>query len=188
MKLLLVVLITITLIGCGGESQPNNSVPKISTSLPHSFFTTDRPKNVKDLIDIKKTAKIGDDVTFLARIGGRKNASFVSSAAMMIVADPGLRSCELMGEEEHCSTPEDYCCEDKDQVNKSLATIQFMDDEDEVYPFSVEGINNLETLTFVVIQGTVMEFNDYGLFMIDANKVWVGGKPSYGHERDGSGE
>jgi hypothetical protein len=33
-----------------------------------------------------------------------------------------------------------------------------------------------------------MEFNDYGLFMIDANKVWVGGKPSYGHERDGSGE
>jgi hypothetical protein len=188
MKLLLIVLITITLTGCSGESQPNNSAPEISTSLPNSFFTTDRPSNVKDLIEIKKTAKVGDDVTFLARIGGRKNASFVSSAAMMIVADPGLRSCELMIEKDHCATPEDYCCEDKDQVKQSLATIRFMDDEDEVYPFSVEGTHDLETLKFIVVQGTVIEFNDYGLFMINANKVWVGGKPSYGHERDGSEE
>ena len=47
--------------------------------LPESFFTIDRPANIKDLAEVKKTAKKNDKVTFLARIGGRKNASFFAN-------------------------------------------------------------------------------------------------------------
>ena len=63
-----------------------------------------------------------------------------------------------------------------------------MDGAGDVYPFSVEGDHGLEILKYVVIEGTVIDINDNGLFIVDANKIWVGGKPTYGNERAGSGE
>lgn len=189
MKVVLFTLTALVLAGCSSEEVAEKTTTSSeATSLPNSFFTTDRPINVKDLTEVKKSAKTGDDVTFLARIGGRKNASFVSSLSMMIVADPTLRSCELMGEEDHCATPEDYCCENRDKVNKGLATVRFLNTDGEVFPFSIAGDHKLETLKYVVVNGNVVDMNDEGVFIIDANKVWVGGKPSYNHERAGSGE
>ena len=190
MKLLLITLTALTLIGCGNSGASNETSTSTSTTtIPTSFFTGDRPDNVKDLVEVKKTAKKGDVVTFLARIGGRKNASFLPTLAMMIVADPSLRSCEIMSDgEDHCATPEDYCCEDPSLISQGLGTIRFMDSSGNVYPFSVKGEHGMEILKYVVIDGTVVDINDNGLFIVDANRVWVGGKPSYGHERGGSGE
>jgi hypothetical protein len=92
-----------------------------------------------------------------------------------------------MGEEEHCATPEDYCCEDPALRTQGLGTIRFMDEKGESYPFSIEGSHGLETLKYVVVAGNVVDINESGLFVVDASKVWVGGKPSYGDERRGSG-
>ncbi|MBT4530511.1 MAG: hypothetical protein HOC27_04845 [Phycisphaerae bacterium] len=189
MKLLLITLTVLALVGCSAEETKQEATnPTAATSLPNSFFTTDRPVNVKDLVEVKKTAKKGDNVTFLARVGGRKNSSFVSSLSMMIVADPSLISCELMGEEEHCATPEDYCCENRDKLNQGLATVRFLDNFGDAYPFSVDGDHGLKILQYVIVEGTLFDKNEDGLFIVDANQVWVGGKPSYGHDRDGSGE
>jgi hypothetical protein len=187
MKLLTITLTAFALFGCNTE-EPTKEItaPTVATSLPNSFFTSDRPANVQDLDAVKKEAKKGDDVTFLARIGGRKNASFVPTLSMMIVADPSLKSCELMSEEEHCATPEDYCCENRELLNQGLATVRFLDDEGEAYPFSIDGDQGLETLKYVVIEGTLRDSNDKGLFIVDASKVWVGGKPHYGDLRAGS--
>ena len=107
---------------------------------------------------------------------------------MMIVADPSLVSCELMSDNDHCDTPEDYCCEDPDKLSHSLATIRFMENDIDVYPFSVEGDHGLETLKYVVVSGKVKDINENGLFIVDANQIWVGGKPHYGDLRSGSGE
>jgi len=189
MKLLLLAFTSFALLGCGADEQSNaTSSESVSSTIPNTFFTSDRPTNVQDLVEVKKTAKKGDEVTFLARIGGRKNASFVPSLAMMIVADPALVSCELMSEEEHCATPEDYCCEDPKLYAQGLGTVRFMDSTGDVYPYSVEGEHGMDVLKYVVVDGTVVDINDNGLFIVDANMVWVGGKPSYGNERAGSGE
>jgi hypothetical protein len=189
MKLLLITLATFALIGCGAdEKSTTTSAQSVTNNIPNTFFITDRPTDVQDLAEVKKNAKKGDGVTFLARIGGRKNASFVPTLAMMIVADPKLISCELMGEEEHCATPEDYCCEDPELYSQGLGTVRFMDTNGDVFPYSVEGDHGMEVLKFVVVEGTVIDINDNGLFIVDATKVWVGGKPSYGNERGGSGE
>jgi hypothetical protein len=107
----------------------------------------------------------------------------------MIVADPALRSCEVMSDEEdHCDTPEDYCCEDQALHKAGLGTIRFMDVNGDAYPFSIEGDNGLEVLKYVVIEGKVHEINENGNFIVDATKVWVGGKPNYDDLRAGSGE
>ncbi len=186
MKLILTSIIACILIGCGGTKDNDSNTNEQMSTLPEFFFTTERPENVKDLVEVKKNAKKGDEIIFLARIGGRKNASFVPTLAMMIVADPSLKSCEVMSKEEHCATPEDYCCEDRELLNAGLATIRFMQDANEAYPFSVEDDHGLKTLKYVVIKGTVYDINDEGLFIVDAINVWVGGKPHYGALRAGS--
>lgn len=189
MKLLLFALLLISLVGCGNDETDTLGTVTVSSSIPSSFFTAERPDGVKDLVEVKKTAKKGDEVTFLARIGGRKNASFVPTLAMMIIADPGLISCEIMSNaEDHCATPEDYCCEDPELYAKGLGTVRFMDEMGDVYPFSVEGAHGLEILKYIVVKGTVNDINENGLFIVDANKIWVGGKPRFGDERAGSGE
>jgi hypothetical protein len=188
MKQIFAILLVAALTACSGKEESNVPPTVASLELPSSFFTETRPNDVKDLVEVKKTAKKGDDVTFLARIGGRGNASFVKTLSMMIVADPTLVSCELMGEEEHCVTPEDYCCEDRDLLSLGLGTIRFMDDKGDSYPFSIEGSHGLETLKYVVVKGNVVDINENGVFVVDASKVWVGGKPSYGNNRKGSTE
>ncbi|MBC8309858.1 MAG: hypothetical protein ISR75_06035 [Phycisphaerales bacterium] len=188
MKLLLTTILASILIGCGGTTENKATAPEQVTKLPESFFTTERPRDVKDLVEVKKTAKKGDEVTFLSRIGGRKNSSFVPTLSMMIVADPALKSCEVMSEEDHCATPEDYCCEDRDLLRAGLGTIRFMDESGDAYPFSVDGDHGLEILKYVVITGKVHDISDNGNFIVDASRVWVGGKPLYSDLRAGSGE
>jgi hypothetical protein len=58
----------------------------------------------------------------------------------------------------------------------------------EAYPFSIEGDHGLEILKYVVIEGTVHDVNNKGVFIVDASTVWVGEKPHYGDLRAGSGE
>lgn len=185
--ILITTLLLTSVVGCG-ESNTKEDSPTLTTSIPTAFFTATRPTEVADLVLVKETAKTGDEVTFLARIGGRKNASFIPSIAMMIVADPSLISCELMSDaEDHCETPEDYCCENPTKLTKSLGTIRFLDDQGDMFPFSVEGSGGMEILKYVVVTGTVHDINENGVFIVDASKIWVGGKPRYGHEREGSG-
>jgi hypothetical protein len=188
MKLLLTTILASILIGCGGTTENTTKANEHSNVLPNSFFTTERPSDVKDLVEVKKTAKKGDEVTFLARIGGRKNSSFVPTLSMMIVADPALVSCEVMSEEDHCATPEDYCCEEREKLNAGLGTIRFMDESGDAYPISVDGDHDMEILKYVVISGKVHDISESGNFIVDASKVWVGGKPHYGDLRAGSGE
>ena len=188
MKQIFTILLVTALTACGGKEESNVQPTVVSLELPSLFFTDTRPNDVKDLVEVKKTAKKGDEVTFLARIGGRGNASFVKTASMMIVADPSLLSCELMSEDCRCTTPEDYCCEDPALRARGLGTIRFIDEKGESFPFSIEGSHGLETLKYVVVAGNVADMNESGVFVVDASKVWVGGKPSYGNNRQGSTE
>ena len=182
------VITAALLTGCSGKEDQAPITTEVKDSLPSHFFTTERPANVNDLVAVKKDAKAGDQVTFLARIGGRKQGTFVSTLSMMIVADPNLLSCELMADDDHCDTPEDYCCEDPMALTQGLGTIRFMKNETETFPFSVESEGGMEILKYVVVKGKVHDINENGLFIVDAEKVWVGGAPSYGNNRTGSGE
>lgn len=181
-----ITICCIALSGCkdsSGESAPVETTTK--ATIPSSSFTTSRPGEARDLIEIKKTAMTGDDVVFLARVGG-KSKTFMDSRAIFVAADPSLISCELMGEEDHCPIPEDYCCEDPQMMKAGLATIQFVDADGKPIGTSAMGVGGLEPLKYVVINGTVRDRNDDGLFIVDANSVWVGGKPTRADHRLGS--
>jgi len=183
MLLSTVVLASLTsasLVGCG-EAKPD---PPEQSAVPASFFTANRPSDVKDLKTVRDSASKGDTVTFLARVGGRRRP-FTNAQAIFVVTDPTLESCEIMRDDDHCAMPWDYCCEDPDNLKLNVATVRFLDGARPIRA-NAKGAGGLDVLKFVVVTGTVNDINDEGLFIVDADSVWVGGKPVFGEPRLGS--
>jgi hypothetical protein len=179
------LLLTLTgLLSCDQGEPPQAAAP--IAAAPSDVFTNTRPANAADLAEVKAAARTGDTVTFLARVGG-KRAAFVEGSAIFLAADPKLISCELMSEEDHCEKPWDYCCEDADAITAGLATVQLVDAAGNVLKTSAKGQGGLEALKFVVVEGVVRDRNDEGLFIVDASRIWVGGKPDRSDPRKGSG-
>ena len=170
-----------------GGCEPSSSGPPtpVAASIPAAYFTKNRPTEVPDLIKVKPTAKVGDQVSFLARVGGRPEP-FVDGIAMFTVADPSLLSCEVMGEEDHCPVPWDYCCEDSNAITMGMATVRFIGEAGDPIAANAKGAGGLAPLRFVVVEGTVGDRNDDGLFVVDADRIWVGGRPERGDLRLGS--
>ena len=57
-------------------------------------------------------------------IGGSKDP-FVQGRAVFTIVDPTIINCKAMGDEEHCPTPWDYCCEPRENLKKNIATIEW---------------------------------------------------------------
>ena len=182
---IIVPLLCLFLSACSSESA-SVPPPVAAVTIPASIFASSRPVDVSDLLAVKEHASPGDRVTFLARVGGRSHP-FVDNLAIFVVADPSLVSCELMGEEDHCPLPWDYCCEDRGAITKGLATVQIVAEGGVPFGVTAEGSGGLEGSKFVVIDGTVLEKNDEGLFTINADSIWVGGKPNRADHSAGNG-
>ena len=189
MRLMTAMLLTsVTLLGCegkGNEKANKTTTTKAAVGIPAITFMADRPADVKDLVEVKTNAKVGDQVTFLARVGGR-GKPFVEKQAIFVAADPSLRSCDLVVDDNHCPSPSDYCCEDGALLRNGMATIRILGEDDRPLRVNAKGAGGLQATKFIVVQGTVSDRNDEGLFIVDAGKIWVGGKPTYEEPRKGS--
>lgn len=120
----------------------------------------------------KERAKAGERVTVVGRIGGSR-VPFVASRAIFTIVDPALKPCSEMGEPDHCATPWDYCCEPRDSLTRSMATIEIAGEDGKALPFSVRGAEGLTPLATVEVTGTVVEANDKGLFVVRAERIRV---------------
>jgi len=179
------LLLTISGLAACDPSEPQQAVEPVAATQDN-VFTSTRPAHAADLAEVKAAAKAGDTVTFLARVGGKRK-TFIDGAAVFVTADPKLISCELMGDEDHCAVPWDYCCESGDAMTAGLATVQLVDSAGVVLKHSAKGQGGLEELKFVVVEGVVRDRNEDGLFVVDASRIWVGQNPDRSNPRKGSG-
>lgn len=186
LRITIAILLTAALFGCDGKNTENQTATSPSPAgIPAETYMGDRPADVQDLLEIKKTAVVGDTVVFLARVGGRAKP-FSENQAIFITTDPSLLSCELMSDDDHCSVPWDYCCESRDAMKTGMATIRILNSDGRPIAATAEGSGGLEASKFIVVEGLISDQNDEGLFIVDASRIWVGGKPTFEEPRKGS--
>jgi hypothetical protein len=173
------------LVGCGDASAKKQSTAPDTAALSSEVFVSNRPADAPGIAEAKTNARKGEQVRFLARVGG-KRVSFVDGNAVFVAADPSLVSCELMGEEDHCAVPWDYCCEDGDALRRGMATVQIVDANGRPLRQSAKGMGGLEESKFVLVEGIVHDRNDDGVFIVNASSIWVGGKPTRADHMGGS--
>jgi hypothetical protein len=169
----------------GGRAASTTSAPATDTAgaaaqqpapggmrLPDGLVSRGPVEGGTAVAECKARAKVGETVTIVGRIGGSR-APFVASRALFTIVDPALKPCSEMGEEDHCATPWDYCCEPRESLTRNLATIEVAGPDGKVLPFSVRGADGLNPLATVEVTGTVTEANDKGLFVVRATRVRV---------------
>jgi hypothetical protein len=177
-KLVSAATLTLVLLGLtacgggGGNTTPDVAKPEpTAVTLPAALFAASAPADAGNLMKVKTAAATGERVTFEARVGGSANP-FVENRAIFSVVDPALLSCDQI-HGDSCKRPWDYCCEPKTNLRNNMATVQVVDDAGQALKIAIQGQQGLEPLKTIVVVGTVLEKDDSGNFVVNAESIHI---------------
>jgi hypothetical protein len=169
----MLALLAASACGRDGSGPPKPASPSsgapAAMALPDGLVERGEPAGTHAAA-CKASARTGEEVTVLGRIGGSRRP-FGAEAAVFTIVDPALRSCKDMGDHDHCRTPWDYCCEDRDAMKRGMVTIEVTDADGNPLPLGLEGVSGLEPLATVAVTGTVVEWNDSGAMVVRARRI-----------------
>lgn len=138
------------LAGCGGaESGGGKAKSEAKSSLPESLWLASAPADAKDVLAVRESAKDGDDVTIVGKVGGAVSV-FLERKALFSVVDLSLKDCYDMTDS--CKTPWDYCCEEPTELRKGTATVEFQE-SGKLIATTAQGFHGLDHGKKVIIRG-----------------------------------
>lgn len=159
-------------IGCSSSSPTGNSAsPPAGVA---QYFLTAEPAAAKSVVDAKKSAQDGEEVTLVGRIGGSESP-FVSGRASFTVVDLSLVPCsERPGDS--CKTPWDYCC-DTDTLPSSTAVVKIVDGEGKTVAKDAQKDLGMKELQTVTVKGKAKR-DEAGNLVVLASAVFVKSTPN----------
>ncbi|MFN0017589.1 MAG: hypothetical protein ACKVP0_04965 [Pirellulaceae bacterium] len=172
MRYMLLSLIAVAagLAGCGTSgdlSKPGaNSAPAVPDAR---YVLSEEPAEAKTVIEARKDAKDGDDVTITGRIGGDIDP-WVKGRAAFLIVDPSLVPCSEI-EGDTCKTPWDYCC-DTDRLAECKATIKFVDQSGQTLATDARQLLGVKELQRVTIRGKAKR-DEAGNLTVLARGIYV---------------
>jgi hypothetical protein len=169
MKIILLAFGLMLLSSCGG---PKEKAPAQSeVPLPSTLFSkvTHTPISVVEA----KSLAAEKDVVVKGKIMGHRHP-FVDNRASFLIGDPEkLVSCEVMGEDDHCSVPWDTCCEPKETIQHNTLNIQVVDQDGRVLKTGLKGKGGLIELAHVVVKGKLALTSTPEATIINAEVIQV---------------
>ncbi|MSR70408.1 MAG: hypothetical protein EXS17_08715 [Phycisphaerales bacterium] len=166
-------VVTLMFVACEKRAADSAANPasggKSSAPLPAGLFVAEQPAGAVGVIAARASAKAGDRVVLLGRIGGSRSP-FVSNHAIFTIIDPSLKSCVETGDEDHCPRPWDYCCEERKSLTAGLASIEVRDAQDKPLAISLERDGTLKPLMLVAVEGT-WQATDGGALLVRADHI-----------------
>lgn len=162
--------------GTPTAAQSNTSNPAIE-----GVFLTGKPDDAVPVLELRKTAKAGDDVVVAGKIGGAMNP-FTEGFASFILADRSLRTCDLIPEDE-CPTPWDACCASPEEIKAARISVQIPDGNNGTVASGLRAVQGLSELDELIITGTVAEGSSEENMIVNATgifleKNWVAPEPN----------
>jgi hypothetical protein len=163
------VLMVAIIAGCGGSRGPTAGDSHPAAAPDSRYVLAEEPADAKPVIDVRKDAKDGDDVTVTGRIGGDVDP-WVAGRATFVIVDPSLTPCSER-EGDRCQTPWDYCC-DLDRLAESKATIKVVDDSGNSVGTDARELLGVKELQTVTVHGKAKR-DEAGNLTVLASKVYV---------------
>lgn len=162
----LLLLALFTLTACSGEEQTETGE---AASLPDTIFLSEAPEGIQAISSLKTTANEGDVVVVRVVVGGTEHP-MVKGRASAAIIDAAIEN-PCLGEDDHCTTPWDYCCSPQESRTANLATLQITDDAGKV--LKAELAPRIEPLTTLVIKGLVGPRPDEQVLTINAQGIYI---------------
>jgi hypothetical protein len=126
------------------------SLPK--SDVPESYFLAAAPAQAQPVADVVSSAKDGDLVAVVGRVGGAQKV-FVDDYAVFTLVDSKIEPCGA-GRMDECETPWDYCCDTPEVIAANALSVELVADN-QVLKASPRGFHGLDVLKTVVVQGKV---------------------------------
>ena len=159
----MLLVVAASLVACGGGSSDPSPVATAT-----SWLIDDAPSDARNVAEVKKTAREGDEVVVRGRIGGRRDPINYETAVFLMM-DPLMKACRP---EEGCPTPWDYCCVAAQAKAENNATVQVVDESGVPLELNVEE-HGLIPLAEIIVVGTVGPRAGDAVLVIKAKKVHV---------------
>jgi hypothetical protein len=144
--------LALLLVSCGGSAEPASE--EVGTpSGPHLLEPHYLSAAPDGAVEVGELRSLGDGATVVVR-GDVRDYAPVEGKAVLTLYDHSLVSCDEMGDDDHCATPWDFCCEDGSKIKLGSAVVEFRE-EGRLVAASFEGLHGLGYLSDVVVTGTL---------------------------------
>jgi hypothetical protein len=175
--ILLVLFIALLFVGCSdkGASVAQNSTSSTTSTTPAEANNTNanpldklvvltEPTPASSVVETKEKVKDGEEVVVHGRV-----KDFVKGYAVFIIADTSMKAC-IDNPEDSCTTPWDYCCNPKEKIQKSVATVHLTNDGTTPIKTEIEGFRGLQRLSsYVTVKGKAKRDEAGNLTIIASN-------------------
>jgi hypothetical protein len=131
------------------------------------YLLAAEPAGAKNVIDLRKNARNGDEVVIVGRIGGDVNP-WLEGKAGFLIADTSLTPCSARPGDT-CDTPWDYCCDSG--IGEGRVSVKIVNDQGETVAIDARKLLGLKELDTIVAKGKI-ERDDNGKFVVLASGLY----------------
>lgn len=142
------------LTACSPAGDPQAATSEANASAGPDLLLTDVPASAPSLLEALETSAPGETLLFSARVGGLREP-LTEGYAAFVVADEALVFCDEMGDDSHCPTPWDACCEDPEHLAQARALVQFVDATGNPMAVDLKASTGLAENDTVIVRGTL---------------------------------
>lgn len=158
-----------TVVACSPSTKPGAEQSAATRAMGSKYLLPSEPVSSLPVIAARQSAKQGDSVVVVGRIGGSVNP-WIDGLAAFTIVDASLKACsDTPGDT--CPKPWDYCCV-TDQLPAATALIKLVDDRDAVVDVDARSLLNLKELDTVVVRGKAVR-DDSGNLVVMASGLFV---------------
>lgn len=163
---------TLWLTGCGGSTNETaSSATSASTTGLEQIWLEEAPERAIS-VSAARELDPGASVVVTGVIGGVMHP-FTEGFASFVLGDDAIVFCNEMGDDDHCATPWDACCEDREVLAKRRAMVQILDSQGLPLEQELRGQQGLVELSEVVVVGEVAPESSAENLIINATGIHV---------------
>lgn len=171
--LLAIALAAFALTACEKKNVETTASEISPDTTLEKYFTDQKIPSGEPISTIRTNLKAGDEISISGLVMGREKV-FVDNRASFILGDPStLTPCSEMGEDDHCPTPWDACCDSKEDLRNGIASIQIVGEDGRVLRGNIKGTKGLKELSSVTVSGTVAEQSTPDALIVNAVSIHV---------------
>jgi hypothetical protein len=163
-------LLSLAFAACSPTAETATQEAPSASDLNASLFIEQAPKGALSVAEGRVQLAAGDEAVIEGQIGGVLEP-FLSGYLGFVLADTEIMFCDEMGDDTHCATPWDACCEDADQLKARRISVQFVDAEGNPLEGDLQSQTSLKGLDHVVVVGTVAETSTPENMIVNARKM-----------------
>lgn len=161
------------LSACKEATTSSNAEAVAPDAALEKYFSEEAIADAKSISEVRSTVKPGDEISLSGRVMGREKV-FVEGRAAFILGDPKtLTPCNEMEEPDHCPTPWDVCCGDKEVIRDGIASIQIVGENGRVLAADLKGVNGLKELSTLTVSGIVDKASTPDNLVVNVTKIRI---------------